>query len=339
MKKTIKAFLSASLLLVVGCGTATSVPDVDDNSAQSLQSNEEEKHDDLKEITIHNGDHLTISDGTDEIEVDWQTVEFEKEVYSNSDNKFAQYFPDKEDETYLVAKLKIKNIGGDNVDQSFFEDFDRIIEVQFDGKYKYKMQQLDTTSAVMSQFWSIQPLKNQEVYFVQSIPDEIIDKEYVLTFTVGNSTYKYVRDASDVSHESAADDSADAELEALTAQIKKIGEYLQEANDYSSKGTEYLSKVSKENNLGDMGYDIAQASVHYGQLVYYLQKAASESDGIEELEDFRSEVSKTIDMFPDSVEIKDKNSAAKYLENSKRFLTQYSNALKVWADYLKTLAE
>ena len=339
MKKAIKTLITASLLFGMGCGTATSVPDVSDNSAQSSQTNAEEKQTDTEMISIHNGDHLTISDGTDEIELDWQTVEFEKEVYSSSDNRFAQYFPDQEDETYLVAKMKIKNIGGDNVDQSFFEDYYRSIEVQFDGKYKYKMQQLDTTSAVMSQFWSIQPLKSLDVYFLQSIPDEIIDKVYELTFTVGNSTYRYVRDESDVSHESAADDSANAEVEAFLAQIKQIGEYLQKANDYSEEGTDYLSKASKENNLGDMGYDIAQASVRYGQMVNYLQKASDESVGIEELEDFRSEVSKTIDMFPDSVEITDKNAASKYLKNCKSFLVQYSNTLKVWANYLKTLAD
>ena len=66
------------------------------------------------------------------------------------------------------------------------------LAASIDGKYKYVLQQLDTTNLAMSQFWSIQPLKNLDVDFLQLIPDELIDKPYEITFTVGETVYSYL---------------------------------------------------------------------------------------------------------------------------------------------------
>ncbi len=163
----------------------------------SSENNNEAKNEGSAEsatatVSIKDGDILTITDGKNEIELTWNTVSFDDEVYNTSDNQFKQYFPDQEGETYLVAKMNVKNTGGDTVSDSFFDDYYRNIEVVFDGKYKYSLQQLDTTSMVMSKFWSVQPLKNLDINFVQLIPDEIIDKPYEITFTVGETTYSYL---------------------------------------------------------------------------------------------------------------------------------------------------
>ena len=100
---------------------------------------------------------------------------------------FARYFPDKDDESYIVAKITIKNIGGDSTSYSFFDD----IEVTFDDKYNYRMQQLDLDSSVMSQYWSCQPLKTVDIYWVQSVPDEVKTMGCNISFKVGETLYKY----------------------------------------------------------------------------------------------------------------------------------------------------
>lgn len=206
MKKHLFIGIVMSAIVLYGCGSAATntVTDnttsttntVADNTTNTVADNsgggnavsdskpeEEEK----QAIKINKGETVTMVDGSYEIEYTLKDVVFEKEVHSKSDNQFAQYFPDIDDESYIVAKLEIKNVGGDSVGYNFFDD----IQVTFDNKYNYHMQQLDLESSVMSQYWSCQPLKTVEVYWVQTVPDEVKDKGVNITFTVGDTSYKY----------------------------------------------------------------------------------------------------------------------------------------------------
>lgn len=86
-----------------------------------------------------------------------------------------------------VIHKSYQNIGGDSTSYSFFDD----IEVTFDDKYNYRMQQLDLDSSVMSQYWSCQPLKTVDIYWVQSVPDEVKTMGCNISFKVGETLYKY----------------------------------------------------------------------------------------------------------------------------------------------------
>lgn len=157
---------------------------IDDNTSNSAQ---DETPKEPEFIKVNENSMLTMLNGKKEIEFTLTDVCFQSEVHSNSDNMFAEYFPDKDDESYIVAKITIKNIGGDSTSYSFFDD----IEVTFDDKYNYRMQQLDLDSSVMSQYWSCQPLKTVDIYWVQSVPDEVKTMGCNISFKVGETLYKY----------------------------------------------------------------------------------------------------------------------------------------------------
>lgn len=148
-------------------------------------------------LDIHIGDVFNLSNGKNELEITLNDVNFEQEVYSTSDNMFASYFPDIDGESYLVMKLSIKNLGGDNISYQLFDSYNsEKIVAMFADKYNYRMQQLDTTSSVMSEYWTIAPLKNLDVYFLQTIPDEIIDQPFTITFKLVDDdvTCKYSKE-------------------------------------------------------------------------------------------------------------------------------------------------
>jgi hypothetical protein len=136
------------------------------------------------------GDTFTLSDGTNELEITFNGVDFEQEVHSTSDNMYQQYFADKEEESYIVMKLDIKNVGGNSISDKVFTGYNSDkaeygkILLTFDDKYNYQMQQLDTESMVMSKYWSIEPLKSQAIYFLQSVPDELVETPYTITFSL-----------------------------------------------------------------------------------------------------------------------------------------------------------
>ncbi len=118
-------------------------------------------------------------------------VSFMEEVHNTSDNMFKQYLPNKDGEKYFVIKLAITNLGGESLSNNDLENVgEQTLNVEFDGKYNYRLQQLDSTSMVMSEFWSIQPLKSLDVYLLQSVPDEVTSKPYTAYFSVGGNKYK-----------------------------------------------------------------------------------------------------------------------------------------------------
>ena len=208
MNKKIISFILVSImcLCLVACGnnTSNSVEDntgnvVEDNTSNIVKDNTSNTQDDKgnvvqeevsKEpdsIKVEMNNTVTLKKQDKEIEFTLTDVVFENEVYSNSDNMFASYFPDIEEESYIVAKITIKNIGGDSVDYNFFDD----ITVIFDNKFNYGMQQLDLESSVMSQYWSCQPLKSVDIYWVQSVPDEVKTMGCNISFMVEDILCKY----------------------------------------------------------------------------------------------------------------------------------------------------
>ena len=127
--------------------------------------------------------------------------------------------------------------------------------------------------------------------------------------------------------------------EMLLEQMKQIASHLSEASSDNEKGSDFLNRIPYENNLGDMGYDSAEAMVYYGLAANHIRDAVNASAGIDELEGFRLEMNKALDLFPEPVEIKDNDTAAQFMTSCKRFLEQYKAGLQEWLNYLQKMAE
>ena len=189
----------------------------DEKTEESDKSENEDTNSEKTGVVFQTGETLSIKDGDNEIEMLCKSVDFESEVYGSSTNMFASYFPDKEDETYVVMKTNIKNTGGNNVSYSIFDD----IGIIFSEKYNYGLQQLDVPNSAMSKYWTIEPLKEQEVYFVQSIPDELTTAPFVITLKVNDDTYTYygnrtITDVLDEGNESSVSGNSELIEEATT---------------------------------------------------------------------------------------------------------------------------
>lgn len=154
-----------------------------DNTGTEQETESEE----VDAIKIELNNLLEMQNDVEKIEYTLTDVVFQDEVYSNSDNMYATYFPDIEGESYVVAKISVRNIGSDLTGYWIFDD----IQVTFNNEYNYGMQQLDLESSVMSQYWTCQPLKITDIYWVQSVPDEVKEMGCNITFTVGDASYKY----------------------------------------------------------------------------------------------------------------------------------------------------
>lgn len=194
MKKGISILLILVVVLMTACVPKVNIPE---NSSVQSPSNSSTIYSSIQSIISTKPENKVVllldntiynaANGKDEIEMTCIGAFTCGEVRSKSTNQFAEYFPDISDETYVYLKLKIKNIGGDTVSDMVFKD----IKLVFDNKYNYHPQQLDINSDVMSQFWSLAPLKNQEVWFVASIPDEIVNESFLLSFNVGDTTFEF----------------------------------------------------------------------------------------------------------------------------------------------------
>lgn len=160
------------------------------DASNSTEKSTESSTDSKKIIEVKKGTDTEISDGDNKFTLHLDDVEFDDEIHSKSDNMYSQYYTDQDGETYVVAKMHIKNTGGDSLSYSVFEDYNKNITIQFNNEYNYYMQQIDPESTVLSQFWVIDPLKTAEVYFAQSVPDEVIKMPYVIQFEVGDTTYQ-----------------------------------------------------------------------------------------------------------------------------------------------------
>ncbi len=138
-------------------------------------------------LEIHDGETVSLTDDTNELSLTLSSVDFEQEVHSlvEDTNQFSRYYSDIPGETYIVMKLFIKNTGGNSISEDIFDQ--NKISLTYDNKYNYQMIQLDTQSIVMSQYWQIEPLKSQEIYFFQSIPDELVGKPYTIDFSLPNA--------------------------------------------------------------------------------------------------------------------------------------------------------
>lgn len=194
MKKVILALGAVTVLLMTACvppiytteNSSTQTSSSSSTLYSSTQSTISPKPEN-NVILLHDNKSYKATNGKDEIELTCIGVFTCSEVRSNSTNQFAEYFSDILDETYVYMKLKIKNIGCDTVSDPVFKD----IKLIFDNKYNYHPQQLNMESDTMSQFWSLEPLKYQDVWFVASIPDEIVNKGFEFSFSVGNTTFEF----------------------------------------------------------------------------------------------------------------------------------------------------
>lgn len=147
--------------------------------------------DDKNVVYITNGDVFVATQDDEKIEIHWTGGDYQDEVYSKSDNRFAQYFIDVDDETWLVVQMTIKNLGGNAVNEDIFEDYYKSIVVVYDNEYTYVMTQMDVDNLALSRFWEISPLKNKEIYFLASVPDELVGHDCEVMFEVGDVQYVY----------------------------------------------------------------------------------------------------------------------------------------------------
>lgn len=140
-----------------------------------------------KQTELVEGTAYTSKYESTEIKFTFNGAIYQDEIYTHSDNMFAQYYKNQPDTQYLVVKLLVENLGGNNI------GYNDIIEPKLliDNKYNYNLQQLDMNSSVCSQYWSLNPLQSQEVYLFYNVPNEIINKEYDVSFTVGGTPYVY----------------------------------------------------------------------------------------------------------------------------------------------------
>lgn len=127
-----------------------------------------------------------------EAEIKLKDVSFKEEINSTSRNLFKQYIPDIKDEKFLVFETNIKNLSGNNIgDSDLVDENGKIAYVIFDGKYEYRLKPIDSTSSILSEFWSIQPLKSLDIYSIASIPEELVSKPFEVYFPVNGIRYKY----------------------------------------------------------------------------------------------------------------------------------------------------
>lgn len=148
----------------------------------------------IENLTIVKKGQTFIKEWEDkEVEVTILDYGYREEVFSESNNMFASYLPDKADEKYYVVEFLIKNNSGDTIS---YRDFEPDImndktenEYILRDKYKYKFQWIDTTSSAMSSFFSIKPLNQLKVYSVASIPDELTDVNPTVFFTINEDQY------------------------------------------------------------------------------------------------------------------------------------------------------
>lgn len=164
-------------------------------SAKDSSSNQSESEITVNVVepftSVNIGDTINPAWNGGEAKVKIKDVSFMEEVNSTSDNMFKQYFANKDGEKYFVIKMSITNLGGENLSNDDLEGVsEQTLNVEFDGKYNYHLQQLDSTSSVMSEYWSIQPLKTLDVYLLQSVPDEVTSKSYTAYFSIGGNKYK-----------------------------------------------------------------------------------------------------------------------------------------------------
>lgn len=182
MKKIISSFM---LFLVI-----LSICSCDNGDGSSIFSGN-----DIVIVTL--GNTFEASDGDEKVEITVNSVDFEEEVTS----PFTKYgFPNKDNEIYVVAKLTIKNIGYDRIQEKFFDDVvvadDKEIKLVLDGKYNYKMLAVNSEDSIFSEYWSIDPLKSKEIYFIKTVPDELALKPLEISFSFGSNKtlYKYTQE-------------------------------------------------------------------------------------------------------------------------------------------------
>ena len=140
-----------------------------------------------KQTELVEGATYTSKYESTEIQFTFNGAVYQDEIYTHSTNMFAQYYKNQPDSQYLVVKLFIENLGGNNI------NYNEIINPKLlvDNEYNYNLQQLDMNSSVCSQYWSLNPLQSQDVYLFYPVPNKIIDKEFEISFTVGGIPYVY----------------------------------------------------------------------------------------------------------------------------------------------------
>lgn len=140
-----------------------------------------------KQIELVKGKSYVSKYDNTEIKFTFNGVEYQDEVYTHSDNMFARYYSNQPDSQYLVVKLFVENRGGNNINYNNIEEPKLLV----DNKYNYRLYQLDTTSSVCSSYWGLNPLKSQDVYLMYNVPNELLDKEFEISFTIGGIPYVY----------------------------------------------------------------------------------------------------------------------------------------------------
>ncbi len=163
MKKIIGIILGCAILCLTAC-----------NSTSNEDYVQVKKHTKIK-----------MSDGENEIEFKLIDINFQNEVHSTSGSTY--YLSDVDGESYFVAKTTIKNIGGNKIYDSDFDD----IEVTFGEKYNYHLSSCYLEDDVFG-FWGCDPLITKEIYLVKSVPDEVISMDYSISIKFGDTLYKYI---------------------------------------------------------------------------------------------------------------------------------------------------
>lgn len=129
-----------------------------------------------------------------EAELTIKDVSFLDEVKGTADNPFSIYYKKSEGEKYLVVKTTIKNLGGKNLTNYTLEDvLESRLKAVFDEKYEYKLHPIQASSSIMSDMWSIAPLKSDLIYIIKSVPEEVISLPFEVFISLGDDQFKYTK--------------------------------------------------------------------------------------------------------------------------------------------------
>ena len=141
--------------------------------------------------SVNIGEKYTATGDSGKIEFTINSISWQQTVESYSTNMFRSYYSDISGETYFVVKMTIKNIGSSSTGYSIFDMYGATNDPQviFDNYYNYFLFQMDTTSSVLSPYWSLEPLKTMDVFMLATIPDELVGKEYEVNFATSDTKF------------------------------------------------------------------------------------------------------------------------------------------------------
>lgn len=207
MKKLlITGIIISSVCLLGGCGDSGSaasgrgtvadngntntntnqIAEENDSSTNTIDSDDSNKVQDVEEEEETQKEAVALSYGelgsTEFVEITFDRIYTADEVKPEKPEGVYSYKPDKEDETYIVLKGTIKNVGTEE-----FEFTDNCYaKLIVDDKYNYDAYACADEGGDLSYIYAyLDPFKSETFYIIASVPDELIGQYQKVYFEYG----------------------------------------------------------------------------------------------------------------------------------------------------------